>query len=64
MASKRRLRRNQCGSKVRHASEHAAHLAIRTMRRQAGGAIGYLNAYMCPHCGGWHVGHASTGHRW
>ncbi|MFV0678969.1 hypothetical protein [Ottowia sp.] len=61
MSSKRRIRRNQCGRKARHPSEAGAKVAIAKLRRAYGGAIGYLNAYKCPHCGAWHVGHARGG---
>jgi hypothetical protein len=56
MASKRRLRRNACGHKIRHATEDAARAAIRALRR-AGNARAPLTPYRCPYCGAFHVGH-------
>jgi len=55
MASKRRQRRKECGSKVRHADQTAAIHAACAMRRNLGSRC--LNTYRCKWCGGWHVGH-------
>ena len=60
MSSKRRIRRNQCGRKVRHADEAAARRAIWKLAQAYGGGLGYMNAYRCPHCSGWHIGHANA----
>lgn len=57
MASKRRLRRKECSSKVRHADVPAAQAAIRALNRNKG-YQGLLNTYHCRFCGGVHVGHA------
>lgn len=62
MSSKRRIRRSQCGRKVRHPDEATARRAIHKLRLAYGDApLGYMNAYRCPHCGGWHIGHAHPG---
>jgi hypothetical protein len=61
VSSKRRLRRNACGNKVRHLTAIAARAAIRrqVQRLQSTGAVvGHLQAYRCPFCHGWHVGHS------
>ena len=55
MASKRRLRRKQCGNKVRHATEEAAmkhYAALRFNKGELG-----LKVYHCRFCRKWHVGH-------
>lgn len=52
MSSKRRVRRNQCGAKVRHATHADAMLHLRSLRSRDP-----LNAYRCAFCKGWHVGH-------
>jgi len=53
MASKRRIRRNMCQGKVRHASEGAAWAAV----RKTACAGPTLHPYLCPHCRRYHVGH-------
>ena len=55
MASKRRLRRKQCGNKVRHATEEAAMKHYAALRYGKG--EGGIKVYHCPHCHGYHVGH-------
>lgn len=52
MSSKRRVRRNQCGTKVRHATHIAAMMHLRALRSKEP-----LNAYKCRFCRGYHVGH-------
>lgn len=59
MSSKRRIRRNQCGNKARHPDEAGARVAIYKLVQAYGGAIGFMQPYRCPHCGAWHIGHAS-----
>ena len=64
MASKRQLRRKQCGDKVRHAKLEFALIAA----RKAGvgkvfAANDTFSAYACPHCGGFHIGHRPTPNR-
>jgi hypothetical protein len=49
MASKRRLRRRSCKSKVRHIDQTAAVAHARHLGFQH-------RAYKCKFCGGWHVG--------
>ena len=53
----------QCEGKVAYASAHAANLALRSrlarprgrnLRSEAGRA---LQAYRCPQCADWHLGH-------
>lgn len=46
----------QCGSKKRHASRKAAEYA-RIKTQEVTGEM-TLVAYQCPHCKGWHLGHA------
>lgn len=49
----------QCRGKVTHSSERTAKLALhRTMETTA--ELGLLY-YQCPHCRGWHIGHAPRG---
>ena len=61
MASKRRIRRNACGRKVRHADEAQARKAIWALKQAYQGVLGFMNAYRCKFCGGWHIGHAHPG---
>lgn len=49
MSSKRHRRRYTCERKVRHPTERDARAAL-------GGDV--QSVYACPHCGGWHIGHA------
>lgn len=58
MSSKRRLRRNACTGKVRHATRGAARAAIASLVRKVQGPVGYINPYLCSFCSGWHIGHA------
>jgi len=48
MASKRRLRRKQCATKVRYSSRKEARQAV--LRPS-------LQIYKCPFCTGYHAGH-------
>lgn len=57
MASKRRLRRNGCDTKVRFDSKPKARLASYRALQRTGTAIGY---YKCQFCGGWHIGHTGA----
>lgn len=46
---------SQCLGKARHGNRADA----RTEARKAKGRCGDLmESYRCPHCGGWHIGHA------
>lgn len=56
MSSKRAIRRRACKSKVRHANHEDAQLAISKMHRSKG-YCGFMIAYACQFCGGFHVGH-------
>ncbi|CAM5457348.1 hypothetical protein TMEC54S_03488 [Thauera mechernichensis] len=59
MSSKRRIRRRSCKRKIRHVSEADArhHIAALLNRK---GWTGRMNAYRCPFCNGWHVGHGGS----
>lgn len=54
MASKRRLRRKACGSKLRHPTMPDAMLAAKLSSKKFNQR---LSAYKCQYCGGFHVGH-------
>lgn len=54
MSSKRKQRRKECGSKVRHPDQPAAIRAANSLRRTG---THWVNTYRCKWCGGWHVGH-------
>lgn len=56
MSSKRRLRRNSCKGKVRHASQKDALVQVGIIARHGGRVV----PYKCPFCGGWHVGRPSA----
>lgn len=58
MSSKRRIRRNACMRKVRHATQDGARIAINVMAKRMGGFLGYMQTYKCQFCSGWHIGHA------
>lgn len=62
MASKRRLRRKACESKVTHATNAAARAAAREMRRRRPSS-GWIEPYACPFCGRWHIGHPPVAKR-
>ena len=57
MSSKRAVRRKSCEGKVRHATKDAAHLSAMHTRARGWGFVG---AYKCQFCSGWHVGHPSA----
>lgn len=59
MASKRRVRRRQCGGKIRHENEARAVAAMFNTRASDGA----LHVYRCGMCGGWHVGHKKQRNR-
>lgn len=60
MSSKRRIRRNACTRKVRHATQEGARVAIKVMVKRMGGMLGYMQSYKCQFCGGWHIGHGQS----
>jgi hypothetical protein len=59
VASRRRLRRNQCSGKIRYQTEEAGQAAVRSIIRagKVMGHKGFLKPYLCKWCHGWHVGH-------
>ena len=54
MASKRKIRRKQCGDKHRHTDRITAIRAADSLRHRGEST---LNVYHCKWCNGWHVGH-------
>jgi len=66
MSSKRHLRRRSCQGKIRHASQFAALLHIRSFGARLDREV---EPYACHFCHGWHIGHitrfdhAGAGHR-
>lgn len=60
MASKRHLRRKACEGKRRHPSVREAQHAVQVLY-QRHVVDGEVQAYQCPFCGGYHVGHARHG---
>jgi hypothetical protein len=52
-----RKRRPFCIGKIRHKDQTGAIIAMRKMKNAQ------LNAYPCPRCGGWHVGHSNRMHK-
>lgn len=63
MASKRRIRRKECGDKHRHATraEAVSHLVS---LRKSGRVSGDIHAYRCPWGDHWHVGHSGNRPKW
>ena len=59
MASKRRIRRRSCTSKVRYASELQAIAAAHSHRRTFG--VFTMRAYLCKLCNGYHLGRPPHG---
>ena len=60
MASKRRIRRRQCGSKRRYASSAEALGEMHDVIRKGKKRGGYLHVYRCRFCNGYHFGHAAA----
>lgn len=60
MASKRRIRRQQCGTKKRYDDMRAAEGAARTLMRLAMNRGGQLRGYRCGFCGKFHIGHTGA----
>jgi len=58
MASKRRIRRKQCGSKRRFETRYLAMDCMHSLIRAGKTRGGYLQVYICKFCGGFHFGHA------
>lgn len=57
MASKRRLRRNACTGKHRHATPAEGQAHIAHLHRRFGYS-GRMDVYRCRWCNSYHVGHA------
>ncbi len=55
MSSKRRIRRRSCEGKIPYATSEAAKTAIYAQRHKW---TARMNAYPCPFCGQYHIGHA------
>ena len=49
----------QCGGKIQYQSRARARQIQRRIQSQGGMSAGgrKLHAYLCPHCGWWHLGH-------
>lgn len=61
MASKRRIRRNKCEGKVRHETmDQAKSAAFRLREHEGYHGAWRAQAYHCPFCGGFHVGHGGA----
>lgn len=58
MSAKRKLRRRQCGHKMRHAGKLSAILHLKALRRKDDEV---MTVYRCRWCGCWHVGHKGGG---
>lgn len=54
MASKRRQRRRKCERKKKYTKDQAFNVAVKMRSKMTGQRI---DAYPCPVCGSWHVGH-------
>lgn len=54
MSSKRRIRRNQCGSKVKYETAAQARSVAHSLHQKTGEA---WQGYRCSFCDGHHVGH-------
>jgi len=59
VASKRRMRRQACGSKRRYLTPEEGRVAIWQLNRTQGvpGYRGHMNVYKCKFCHSYHVGH-------
>lgn len=58
MASKRRIRRKQCGRKMRFDSHDLAAAAMFKLIVSGKKNGGWLHVYKCRFCHGYHFGHA------
>lgn len=58
MASKRRIRRKQCGRKMRFKTYDLAANVMYSLIRSDKMRGGFLQVYGCRFCGGFHFGHA------
>lgn len=55
-------RARECGTKIQHASRRGALNQIASLVK-AGTHRGRMQAYRCPHCDAWHVGHRKNRRR-
>lgn len=60
MASKRRLRRNACQGKIRHASMNDAYAHRQSMSKSPNATKEKINVYKCKFCKGWHIGRSNS----
>lgn len=58
MASKRHIRRKQCGGKKRFESHGEAHGIMHSLISSGNKRGGWLHVYFCKFCKGYHFGHA------
>lgn len=58
MSSKRRVRRKQCGKKLRHTQKSHAYAELRSRSPRVQKE---LVVYSCKWCNGYHVGHRKNG---
>lgn len=59
MNKKEKMKRKQCGSKMRYKHPWQARHAIKcTLRKHF--IFHKLEPYPCKHCGGWHIGKTNT----
>ena len=56
MSSKRRLRRKQCETKIKHESRSNAFSALRSLLKRDN--KWFMTVYKCKFCGKWHIGHS------
>ncbi len=56
MASKRRIRRIQCGGKTRYGAQDAAWAGLRQHLKRKKESW-HMSPYPCRFCRGWHIGH-------
>lgn len=59
MASKRRIRRKQCGKKKRFATQQLANDAMYSLIQSGKNRGGWLHVYSCRFCNGYHFGHTA-----
>lgn len=45
--------RTQCEGKIKHSNQTGAIIEAKKAKDSS------ISVYKCPHCGGWHIGHAS-----
>lgn len=57
MASKRAVKRAQCGNKIKYFTPEPARREASRLRAVRIGTGERIDAYKCSNCGAWHVGH-------